>query len=178
MNRLKSDPLLAVAKVVLALGTVLFVFVAAMMLIGLGALLTVGRGEIMAELATEGVPDDAYWGIVAVLALLATLFGAVLRFLHELRGIVNSVDRGDPFEPENADRLSRMGWIAVAGYALASGIGAIAAWIKSVAGEAGKDIEVDIGLDGGGILLILVLFILARVFRKGAEMREDLEGTV
>jgi hypothetical protein len=71
-----------------------------------------------------------------------------------------------------------MGWIAVGGYALATVIDAIASWIKSVAGEAGKDINVDVGLDGGGVLLILVLFILARVFRQGAAMREDLEGTV
>jgi hypothetical protein len=102
-----------------------------------------------------------------------------MRFLLELGGIVKSVERGDPFEPANADRLSRMGWIAVAGYAIATVIGSIAAWIKSVAGEAGNHIDVDdVGLDGGGILLILVLFILARVFRHGAAMREDLEGTV
>ena len=178
MNRIKSDPLLAIAKVILALCIVLFIFLAAMMLIGLGALLTVGRGEIMAELATAGVPGSAYWAVAAVLALLVGLFLAVLRFLLELSGIVKSVDRGDPFEPENADRLSRMGWIAIGGYALAIAIGAIAAWIKSVAGEAGKDINVDVGLDGGGVLLILVLFILARVFRHGSAMREDLEGTV
>ena len=36
----------------------------------------------------------------------------------------------------------------------------------------------DGGLDGGSILLTLILFILARVFRHGAAMREDLEGTV
>ena len=30
----------------------------------------------------------------------------------------------------------------------------------------------------GGFLLSLVLFILARVFRLGAEMRSDLEGTI
>ena len=29
-----------------------------------------------------------------------------------------------------------------------------------------------------GFLIVLVLFILARVFRHGAAMREDLEGTV
>jgi hypothetical protein len=29
-----------------------------------------------------------------------------------------------------------------------------------------------------GLAVGLVLFILARVFRKGAEMRQDLEGTV
>ena len=32
--------------------------------------------------------------------------------------------------------------------------------------------------DFGGLILILTLFILARVFRHGAAMREDLEGTV
>ena len=178
MTRIKRDPLLAIAKLILALLIALFIFLAAMMLIGFGALLTVGRGEIMAELAADSVPGSAYWAVAAVLALLVGLFLAVLRFLLELNGIVKSVDRGDPFEPENADRLSRMGWIVVGGYALATVIDALAAWIQSVSGEAGKDINVDIGLDGGGVLLILVLFILARVFRQGAAMREDLEGTV
>ena len=54
----------------------------------------------------------------------------------------------------------------------------LATWIKAVSGEAANDIDVDVGLDGGGILLILVLFILARVFRQGSAMREELEGTV
>jgi hypothetical protein len=43
-------------------------------------------------------------------------------------------------------------------------------------GDRGND--VDFGLSFGGVLLALVLFILARVFRKGAEMRAELEGTV
>jgi len=38
--------------------------------------------------------------------------------------------------------------------------------------------NIDGGLDGGSILLILILFILARVFREGARMRDELEGTV
>ena len=40
------------------------------------------------------------------------------------------------------------------------------------------DLRADFGFSGGGLLLMLVLFILARVFRRGAEMREELEGTV
>lgn len=32
--------------------------------------------------------------------------------------------------------------------------------------------------DLGGIILAITLFILARVFRQGAAMRNDLEGTV
>ena len=35
-----------------------------------------------------------------------------------------------------------------------------------------------VGGDGSGVILVLVLFVLARVFRKGTEMREELEGTV
>jgi hypothetical protein len=34
------------------------------------------------------------------------------------------------------------------------------------------------GVDFGGIILVLTLFVLARVFKHGAAMREDLEGTV
>ena len=96
-----------------------------------------------------------------------------------MRGIVHSVDGGDPFEPENANRLSRMGWLMVGGYALGLVLGALATWIKAVGGDAGKlEIEANMDLGGGGILLILTLFILARVFRHGAAMREELEGTV
>jgi len=175
---LTKDPLLSVAKVVLALCIVLFIFLMAMMLIGIGALLTVGRPEVMAELADADSPASVYWAVIGVLVLVEVLLAAILKFLLELRGIVKSVERGDPFEPANADRLSRMGWLTVGGYAVAVVLGAAVAWIKSAAGEAGKDINVDFGLDGGGILLILVLFILARVFRQGAAMRADLEGTV
>ena len=39
-------------------------------------------------------------------------------------------------------------------------------------------ISVDADFSTNGLLLALVLFILARVFRTGAKMREDLEGTV
>jgi hypothetical protein len=41
-----------------------------------------------------------------------------------------------------------------------------------------KDADFDFGVSLGGLLLALTLFILARVFRQGAAMREDLEGTV
>jgi hypothetical protein len=179
MSKLKSDPLLAAAKVILALGVALFIFVMAMVLIGIGAVLTVQRDEILAKLAQAGAPDGAYWVVVLALVLIEALMFIGLRFVLELSGIVKSVDRGDPFEPENANRLSRMGWLMVGGYVLGLVLGAIAAWIKEVAGDAGPlDMDANFDLGGGGILLILTLFILARVFRQGTAMREELEGTV
>ena len=178
MNRITKDPLLGAAHVILALGVALFVFVMAMLLIGVGAILTVARDEVYAELAQAGAPDNVYWAVIVVMVLAGVLMFLGLRFVLELRGIVKSVDRGDPFEPANAGRLSRMGWLTVAGFGLSIAMSAIGSWVERVSGEAGENIDVDFSLGGGGILLILVLFILARVFRQGAAMREELEGTV
>lgn len=174
-----NDWLLAAAKVILALGVALLIFVVAMVLIGIGALLTVQRGEILADLARAGAPDSAYWAVVAALVLIGGLMLLALRFVLELSDIVRSVDKGDPFEPANARRLQRMGWLTVGLYALGLLLGAIVAWIRTVAEDAGPlDVDADFDLGGGGILLILTLFVLARVFRHGAAMREELEGTV
>jgi len=85
---------------------------------------------------------------------------------------------GDPFAPENAGRLSRMGWMVVATYALAIPLGAVAAWVARNIESDEPDLMIDIDAGGGGLILVLTLFILARVFRHGAAMREDLEGTV
>ena len=38
--------------------------------------------------------------------------------------------------------------------------------------------EIGFTLSSGGVAVVLLLFILARVFRIGAEMRDELEGTV
>ena len=84
MSRSTKDPLLNVASVILALGVVLFIFVAAMVLIGLGAVLTVQRAELLARLAEAGAPDSAYWAIVVVLVLVEALMIIALRFVLEL----------------------------------------------------------------------------------------------
>src|SRR5262249_2860742 len=159
---------------VLAISIGLLFFVIALIVIGFGALVTVGRDELLAELAKEGAPDAAYWIILMCVALVGGMIAAALKFLFELRGIVKSVDRGDPFEPENANRLSRMGWLMVAAWGIGLVVGGAAAWLQRVIPEA-RDADIQIGGDGSSILLILVLFILARVFRQGAAMREDLE---
>lgn len=182
MRKIAKDPLLTAAQVMLALFVALMIFVLAMLGIGLGAILTVERGELLAKLAEAGAPPSAFWAIVILIPLIAGMIYAVLRFALELRGIVRSVDEGDPFRPDNAERLARMGWLTVSVYILAVIGGLIAAWIdrvtRSISGVFEFKIDYSFDLGGGGIMLILVLFILARVFRHGAAMREDLEGTV
>lgn len=178
MSKTTKDPLLGSAKVLVMVFIGLLAFTGIMVAIGIGACLTVARGELFAKLAEAGAPEGTYWAVLAILLGIEGLLFIAFRFLLELRGIIRSVDAGDPFRPENADRLSRMGWLTVAAYAVALPLGGLAAWVQRVAEQAGGELEFDVNFDGGGILLILVLFILARVFRHGALMREELDGTV
>jgi len=103
----------------------------------------------------------------------------LFRLFQLLKRIVDTVGEGDPFVPENARRLTQMAWLSLGVQLAALPIGAIGLWIEEVTeGKGGADITVDSGLSGNGLLLMLILFILARVFRQGAAMRAELEGTV
>lgn len=114
--------------------------------------------------------------ITVVLLLGLVMVSLAFVFFRNLKHIIDSVGEGDPFVPQNASRLSVMGWLTL-------GIQLIALPIAGIALLAAKAFEeqnftVDAGLDLGGIILAVTLFILARVFRHGAAMRADLEGTV
>lgn len=117
-------------------------------------------------------------GAVVAIAVLLAFFAAFLTvawfWLRELRAIIDSVGVGDPFNPGNAGRLERMGWLTVAAQVASIPGGALAGWVAHTFRKGG----LDVGIGLGGILMALVLFILARVFREGAKMREELEGTV
>ena len=101
-------------------------------------------------------------------------------FVRQLRTIVGTVDEGDPFQPDNAARLARMAWYAL-GTQLCEFVGQplVATYGKYTGGATHG-----LGISGGEHVslaplgLAITLFILARVFRQGAAMREDLEGTV
>lgn len=173
-----KDGLLAAAKVIVVLCQVVFVFAMVMLGIGIGAILTVGRAELLAEISTSGAPAAAYWLIALAMLTGIALLALGFRFFQELTGIIDSVDEGEPFRPENANRLSRMGWISVIGHVGVLPIAALSLWLAPYADKVGQDVDVGAGVDITGVLLTLILFILARVFRRGAEMHADLEGTV
>ena len=114
--------------------------------------------------------------IAAVLFLGATMVALGFFFIRMLRQMINSVGDGDPFIIENADRLRQMGWIVVGIEIIKFPAGALAVFAAGQLKEGTFNIDVDFSFTG--LLIALVLFILARVFRHGAAMREDLEGTV
>ena len=114
--------------------------------------------------------------ITGVLLLCFVIVSLAFVFFRNLKHIIDSVGEGDPFVPENARRLSVMGWITLAIQVVTlpvAGIGLLAAKAFEE-----QNFTVDVGFDLGAIILAVTLFILSRVFRHGAAMRADLEGTV
>lgn len=173
-----NDPLLLAAKLIVGFGIGIMIFALVMIGLGLGALATVERATIAAELAKVGAPANMIWLVAVALALAMGLLFLGCRFLLELFGIMDSVGNGDPFDPENGARLSRMGWLAIGAQAVALALKSVVKVLEPYAIKAGERIAIDLDLDMSGVLLVLILFILARVFRHGAAMRADLEGTV
>jgi hypothetical protein len=178
MTRTKGDTLLTVAKVGI---TVVHIGVA----IGIAGLVIAafgifgGYGDFAGELTRAGQAAGlaAIRGAIAGMLLLAfaTLL-CVSGFVRQLARMIDTVGQGDPFIPENADRLTRMAWLAVAIQFVALVMAPLAGWLALRLDEGVFELRSDFSFTGLG--LAVVLFILARVFRKGAAMRDDLEGTV
>lgn len=173
------DPLLGAARIILIL------MMAGMALAGAGCALAIPlapllfRQKLIVAMLGAGLPPETFPLLLAVAAILLVCAVLGFLFLRNLYRIVGSVADGDPFTPANAERLSGMGWISVGIHIAVIPLVAIVAWI----GHQAEAIHLrghihTSNFDFGGILLTLILFILARVFREGAAMREELEGTV
>ncbi len=139
----KKDPLLAISHLVLVLADILLVFSIVMVAIGIGAVLTVQRAEVLADLAAAGAPEGTYRAAIAALFFVFALLSFGMLFVRQLRSVVGSVDRGDPFQPENAARLARMGWYAVGVQVCQFSIALIAATYGRYAGAFDGGSEAD-----------------------------------
>ncbi|MBH0111655.1 DUF2975 domain-containing protein [Novosphingobium sp. YJ-S2-02] len=183
MKVLIKDPLLTVARGLLWFLMAAMVVGALACLAAMVSLFAFGA-QVTLELAREAPGLDfaqVRWGAELVLALVIGLLAMVVRMLWLLKQMVDSVGEGDPFVPENAARLTQMAWLTLAVQLIFLPIAGVATWLHNIIEESGKDVghvSIDGGFDLNGLLLMLILFILARVFRKGAEMRADLEGMV
>lgn len=172
----RSDPLLTVVWWLL---TVLLTVCLIAGAVGLLAypLLQVGKGYVAAEFARTGIDASALSWLGVLGILVAAAMALTYMFLRHLRRIVESVAASCPFDPINADRLRAMAWLSVAIQLVGVPMTRLLVWFDAMPQEPNVHHNAD-GISVGGIVLSLVLFVLARVFRTGAEMQEDLEGTV
>jgi hypothetical protein len=183
MSLAPKDPLLAVAKGVLwfLMGVMAVATVACL----LGIPLThIFQGQIAAEIASKGTEFDvtpALWPLSGLLLLAAGLMAMLFRLFQLLKRIIDTVGEGDPFVPVNATRLTHMAWLTVGTQLITIPMAGVVIWLLRITEpirDKGETVVMDGGIDMNGLLMALVLFILARVFREGARMRADLEGTV
>lgn len=164
----KGDGLLIAAKVllyILLVGVILGLVATA---IGLVTYLASRGSDLLVS------PLDPVWRPVSRLVIawiaLDTVAGMVLR----LMALIDTVETGDAFATDNAARLEWIGGAVVGLMALGFVAGQIGVAVR---GDI-NGFPISIDPAPGGVAIALLLFILARVFRKGAEMQGDLEGTV
>jgi hypothetical protein len=109
--------------------------------------------------------------IIAVLGLGAIPLNHAI--LKRLLAIAGTVRAGDPFVAANAARLQGIAWILLVLQLLGMVIGATAQTVSTPS----HPLHIDAGFPVNGWLLVLLTFVLVRVFTEGARMRQDLAAT-
>lgn len=134
-------------------------------------------GEPVMRALGAGSPEanaKLYLGmrLVAVIGLAAV---PVVHFiLTRILAIVDTVSVGDPFVMANAERLQKIAWAVLVLELMHFAVGATAASVSTAAAP----FDIDWSFSPTRWVAVLLLFVLARVFEQGAQMREELEGTV
>ena len=132
-----------------------------------------------------GIPiteaDITRMGLAALAGVVAIIF-CVHLILRAILRVVVTASLGDPFVSQNSDDIARIAWLLLGVYVaqLFTALGIYAASPVSVR----EYMQAHEGFDGGldfpfaGLLGVLLIFVLASIFRRGTEMRAELEGTV
>jgi hypothetical protein len=114
--------------------------------------------------------------VIGALRVLAVVGVASVWIVHQVLAPLNAIIATiaeDPFVLANADRLTRIGWGLLGIQLVHLAAGGFIGWLQSYGVETATWSP-----QLGGWLGVLLAFVLARVFRRGAEMRDDLAMTV
>ena len=167
---------LDVAYVVLWVSFIAIIFAAAA---GLLALPFMANGALNLNGTLNGGPTDAaallrHWPMLLATAVAVAAYVSVLLVIFfRLRQVFATLILGDPFRPENVGRLRIVGLgliaLEVAGYIVR---------LALVWAIPDRENSVDFSVNFSGWFAILVVFVLAEVFREGARLRRDAELTI
>jgi hypothetical protein len=181
MNHAENDLLLKLGKVIALLLQGLCALAGGVVILLVPVAILASQGMLTEFLDADEMPAilaASPLSVVGIALLIAVSLSALFTFFGKMRAIIRSVGEGDPFIPENAQRLNAMAWLLLVHEVVAVLVGVVRINLANRVDEAGGH-KLDINLyDLDGILMVIVLLILARVFRHGAAMRAELEGTV
>lgn len=110
--------------------------------------------------------------LASSLAAFAVYSAGFLIVVVRLREIFVTLATGDPFHPANVARLRIVG-LALAGLAVADAVGRTV-----VASIVARSPEIKFSGDLTPWFSVLVVFVLAEVFREGARLRHEAELTI
>ena len=180
MSERSKDSLLVAGKAIAAVLQALCGLAAILALLAVPFMILVSQDMVGGVLERSEMPimEAAPFAYPGIALFMAVSFGALFLFFGRMRAIIASVADGDPFIPDNARRLNAMAWLLLTHEIAAVIIGQLRLYgVNSIYPDGESSLALS-PYDLDGLLMVLVLFILARVFRHGAAMREDLEGTV
>ena len=123
---------------------------------------------ITGNVAAAASRGPAYATMLLVFSLS---IGGVLVIVHSLRQIFVTLTAGDPFHPTNVRRLRLIGLMLAAlevGRYCVWGLTPLLPWVKR--GEPNFNLT--------AWFSVLVVFVLAEVFREGARLRREAELTI
>ncbi len=117
--------------------------------------------------------------IPALFAVAAIYVGGLVFIVGRLRRVFATLTRGDPFQPENVKRLRLIGFTLAGLELLSYFVRAIMIWVDQtrLAGELNLQ-SVGEGFNLTIWFAVLVVFVLAEVFREGARLRREAELTI
>ena len=148
----------------------LFLFV----VLSIGLLGSLNGGELdlpLVEARADGVPAGR---IVAALVGLAVFAPGIAYVCAQLRKILSTLADGDPFVPENAPRLTQ---IAIA-IGLIEFIRMASVLILAATVDLGDGYVANININLAVWGAVIVLLILAQVFKEGTRLREEEKKTI
>lgn len=152
----------------IVLGLILF------FILGIGLLGSLNGGEIdlpLVEARAEGVPAGR---IVAALVGLVVFAPGIAYVCAQLRRILSTLADGDPFVPENAPRLTQIS-IAIA---LIEIIRMCSVLVLAATVDLGEGYVANLNINLAVWGAVIVLLILAQVFKEGTRLREEEKMTI
>lgn len=152
----------------------LWIGVAVLSLITLAALLLSFNPDLLSGVKFNGEAAQLLERgpvLTAGLAAAALYLAGILVIVGSLRRIFTTLTAGDPFHPDNVARLRLIG-LMLAGLEL----GRYAVWAVGTLLPGVERNQPTMGLTAW--FSVLVVFVLAEVFREGARLRREAELTI
>ena len=131
-------------------------------------------GMVMSVVDLLRPPSASIWVTPSRLIVALIALGLLVGIVTRLLAMIGTVERKDSLSTDNADRIEQIAG-SMLGLQLLGFFGRMIG--IPVSGHI-NGFDLGVSLSPGGVAVVLLLFILARVFRQGATMRDDLEGTV